>query len=63
MIGPSKWMSTEDVANELRFPNVRLAREWLEREHVQSFKRGRINLYRRADVEGTLRVTKLERVR
>jgi len=54
-------MTTEDVAEELRFAEPRLAREYLERERVQAFKRGRANLYRREDVFGTLRVTKRER--
>jgi hypothetical protein len=57
------WMTTEDVAEEFRFREVRNARRWLERERVQAFKRGRVNLYRRDDVEGRLRVTKEQRSR
>lgn len=53
------WMTTEQVAEELHFAEPRLAREYLAREHVQPYKRGRINLYRREDVEGTLRVTRV----
>jgi hypothetical protein len=52
-------MTTEDVAQEFRFAEPRLARRWLEQERVQPFKRGRINLYRREDVEGALRVTRV----
>lgn len=57
------WMTTEDVAEELRFKEPRFAREYLERHRVQVFKRGRTNLYRREDVEGTLRAEKVQPVR
>lgn len=55
----SPWMTAEEVAEWLRFAEPRLAREYLERERVQPFKRGRRNLYRREDVENTLRVTRV----
>lgn len=55
-------MTTEDVAQELRFTEPRFARRWLERERVQAFKRGHINLYRREDVEAAIRVTNVVRL-
>lgn len=61
----SPWMTTREVAELLRFvdatgrPDAERAWEYLKDAQVQSFKRGRINLYRREDVEGTLRVTRV----
>lgn len=59
----SQLMDTTDVAEFLRFidratgqPDRRAAREYLDREGVRPIKRGRVSLYKREDVEGTLRI-------